>query len=135
MSPTTPLGVVFMYGNGPVLWLSNRKHVVALSTAEAEYVAAFDAAREAAWLRQLYRDITQRDCSPLTLHIDNQSVICIANNTTSSKRSRHMDVRFHYIREEIQNNHVRTVHCATQYMIADILTKPLSRDRFSELLY
>ena len=126
-------GVVFMYGDGPVLWLSKRQSVVALSTAEAEYIASFDATREAAWLRQLYHDITNSDCSPLTLYIDNQSAICIANNTISSRRSRHMDVRYHYVREEVQNNHIQTVHCPTEQMIADILTKPLPRYRFDQL--
>lgn len=126
-------GVVFMYGDGPVLWLSRRQSVVALSTAEAEYIASFDATREAAWLRQLYHDITNIDCSPLTLYIDNQSAICIANNTSSSRRSCHMDVRYHYVREEVQNNHIKTVYCPTEQMIADILTKAMPRYRYDQL--
>ena len=126
-------GVVFMYAGGPVLWLSKRQSVVALSTAEAEYVAAFDATREAAWLRQLYLDITGCECTPLTLYIDNTSAICIANNSATTKRSKHMDVRYHYVREEVNSLHIKTVHCPTVEMIADILTKPVPRPRYDEL--
>jgi hypothetical protein len=126
-------GVVFMYANGPILWLSKRQSIVALSTAEAEYIAAFDATREAAWLRQLYRDITRDKSTPLTLHIDNTSTISFANNSSTTKRSKHMDIRFHYVREEVSNQHIKTAYCHTRYMIADILTKPLPRSRYDEL--
>jgi hypothetical protein len=126
-------GVVFMHANGPISWQSKRQSVIALSTAEAEYVAAYEATREAAWLRQLFRDISSIDSKPLTLYIDNQSAICIANNTATSKRTKHMDIRYHYIREEIADKHIATIYCPTQDMIADILTKPLSRDRFMTL--
>ena len=122
-----------MYAGGPVLWLSRRQSVVALSTTKAEYVAAFDATREAAWLRQLYLDITGCNCTPITLYIDNTSTICIANNSATTKRSKHMDVRYHYVREEVNSLHIKTVHCPTVEMIADILTKPVPRPRYDKL--
>lgn len=126
-------GNVFIYNCGPISWLSKRQSTIALSTTEAEYISAFDATREAAWLRQLLADVTGHKVPPIKLYIDNQSAISIANNTNVSKRSKHMDVKFHYIRQEIQNQRIVTEYCPTDSMIADILTKPLSRNRFMTL--
>ena len=126
-------GVVFMHCDGPISWLSKQQSVVALSTAEAEYIAAYEATKEAAWLRQLYQGIENAPTSPIVLHIDNQSAINIANKSETSKRCKHMDIKFHYVRQEIANNHIITKHCYTESMVADILTKSLSRDRFVKL--
>jgi len=126
-------GHVFIHGEGPISWSSRRQSVTALSTAEAEYIAAFDATKEAAWLRMLYADLTGSNLPPTTLNIDNQSAISIANNATTTRRSKHMDIRYHYIRDEIARNHIDTVYCPTNDMLADIFTKPLARDRFVRL--
>lgn len=126
-------GNVFMSSCGPISWLSKRQSTIALSSTEAEYISAFDATREAAWLRQLLLDVTGHEISSIKLYIDNQSAISIANNTNVSKRSKHMDVKYHYIRQEVQNQHITTEYCPTDSMIADIFTKPLSRDRFRTL--
>lgn len=124
-----------MYADGPVLSLSKRQSIVALSTAEAEYIAAFDTTREVAWLKLLYNDIIQREYTPLTPCIENMSAISIANSCATTKRSKHMDVRYHYtcMHEEVNNQLFKTAYCPIQHMIADILTEPLPHPRYDEL--
>ena len=126
-------GVVFMHCDGPISWISKQQSTVASSTAEAEYISAYEATKEAAWLRQLYKDIDGAPSPPITLNVDNLSAISIANKTETGKRSKHMDIKYHFIRQEIMNNHVTTQHCYTDNMIADVLTKPVNRDRFEKL--
>jgi hypothetical protein len=87
------------------------------------------------WLRQLYTDIatTNSLLDPTIIHVDNQSAIAIANNTKSNKRTKHIDIRYHYIREAIANNAIVTKYCPSNQMLADILTKGLPRDKFTPL--
>lgn len=125
-------GNVFLKSEGPISWFSKQQRVIALSTAEAEYIAAAEATKEAAWLRQLLTELGGLCDEPLTLHIDNQSAISIANKATS-KRSKHIDIRYHYIQDEIVNKHISTSYCPSTSMKADILTKALPRDRFIAL--
>ena len=122
-----------MHANGAISWSSKRQTTVSLSTAEADYVSAFEATKEAAWVQQLFVDITGSCDEPITLHVDNQSAFAIANNNFTSKRCKHMDIKYHYVREEIGLNHISTSYCPTDDMLADIFTKPLPRDKFTSL--
>ena len=92
-----------------------------------------EATNEAAWLCQHYKDIDGAPSLPITLYVDNLSAISIANKTETGKRSKHMDIEYYLICQEIMNNHVSTQHCYTDHMIADVLTKPVNRDRFEKL--
>ena len=126
-------GVVFLSVGSPIVWFSKRQTTVALSTTESEYIALFEAVKEAVWLRQLYADIGQTDVGPTILNVDNTSANAIANNSKSSKRLKHMDIKYHYVREVVSDGAVATSYCPTNVMLADILTKPLARARFEEL--
>lgn len=126
-------GNVFIWSDAPISWLSKRQSTIALSSTEAEYISAFDAAREATWLRQLLADVTGMKPEPIRLNIDNQSAISIANSSNTNKRSKHMDVKYHYIRQEVRNGNIYTEYCPTEDMLADIFTKPLPRNRFEKL--
>lgn len=126
-------GNVFLSSNGPISWVSKRQSTIALSSTEAEYIAAYDAAREAAWLRQLLTNITNERPKPLMLYMDNQSAMSIANNTNVNKRSKHMDIKYHYLRQEVRNHKIYTQYCCSEDNIADIFTKPLSRQRYETL--
>ena len=122
-------GYVFIMYGGVVSWSSRLQPSVALSTAEAEYMAAATATKEALWLRILLKD---QECQDETVNIkcDNQGAIQLGKNPIASQRSKHIDVRYHFVREHVQSGDVIFKYCATQEMVADILTKPLPRAKF-----
>lgn len=131
---TSTSGSVFMHGSAPIYWSSKSQSVVAVSTAEAEYIALYDVAKQAAWLKQLYNDIRSLDNPAILTHVDNQSAISIAQNNTSSKRTRHMDIKYHYCREAIEKGIIQTTFCPSESNVADMFTKPLARPLFGKML-
>lgn len=126
-------GNLFMMARGPITWLSKKQGIVALSTTEAEYVALSTATQEAVWLRRLLMDLNAFPNGPTVLMEDNQGAIAIAKNPIAHARTKHIDIRYHYIREAVQERTIELKYCPTNEMLADILTKPLSKGRF-ELL-
>ena len=123
-------GYVFMLSGGAVSWGSKRQHCVALSSMESEYIALSLATREATWLRRLLSDFTAHDsASPVTLFQDNQSCIAFASEHRFHKRSKHIDIRHHHVRDSIDSGIIALEYLPTDAMTADILTKPLSRTK------
>lgn len=96
-------------------------------------MAACEATKEAMWLRKLLKDLGFIQNSPITIFQDNQSCIQLARNPTFHARSKHIDIKHHFIREAIENKLVDLVYCPTEQMVADILTKPLAREKFEYL--
>ena len=127
-------GNLFLIAGGAVSWLSKKQSTVALSTAEAEYMSLSSASQEAVWLRKLLADfdfgIPQK---PTVIKEDNQGTIAIAQNPVYHSRTKHIEIKHHYVRETIQNKHIKLEYCPTKEMIADLLTKPLPRDQFETL--
>ena len=115
-------------------WLSKKQATVALSTAEAEYVALIQAAQEGIWLRGLLSDLGLKAMSTVILE-DNQGAIAIAKNPVDHSRTKHIDIRccYYYIRECVQNGQIELRYCPTNDMKADILTKPLTKQKFEYL--
>ena len=105
-------------------WSSKRQSIVTLSTAEAEYVAATHAAKEAVWLREFITEIFQ-PYGPMTLYSDSQSAIALARNEQYHARTKHIDIRFHFIRYVIEAGKITLEYCPTEDMVADTLTKAL----------
>jgi hypothetical protein len=127
-------GYMFLLSGGPVSWRSRRQPIVALSTTEAEYVAACDATKEAVWLRQLLQDLGFGSGDfPTILYEDNQSCIAWATNPVDHNRTKHINIRYHYIRDQVRNNVITMVYMPTERMIADILTKAIPRAQFENL--
>ncbi|OXU16547.1 hypothetical protein TSAR_007831 [Trichomalopsis sarcophagae] len=116
--------------NGPVVWSSKRQKLVTLSTTEAEYVAASTAARELVWLRQLLSEIGRPCEIPTDLFVDNQGAIRLAKNVEFHKRSKHINVKYHFLRERQGFGEVSVQYVPTNLQLADGLTKPLPRDKF-----
>jgi len=123
-------GYMFMMNNGPVSWASRLQRVTATSTVEAEYVALCEAVKEACYLRQVLFDMGFKQADPTVIHVDNAGSIQLAQNAGYHSRTKHMDVRFHYIREKIQDKTVRLKYIPTEDNTADILTKPLECNKF-----
>ena len=126
-------GNVCIVASGAVSWMSKKQPVVALSTAEAEYVSLCFATQEAIWLRQLLTDIGQPPADATVIWEDNQAAISLAKNPVFHARTKHIDTRYHFIREELQNGVISLKYISTKQMVADILTKPLAKTLFVEL--
>ena len=126
-------GHLFVLSEGAISWVSKKQPVVALSTTEAEYIALSSATQDAVWLRRLMCDFTAVLQSPTVIKEDNQGTIAIAKNPTSHSRTKHIDIKYHFVREALQDGTIELVYCPTEKMVSDILTKPLSRGRFEEL--
>ena len=96
-----------------------------LSTAEAKYTSMVDTAREIIWLRTLYNEIGHNQNKVTELFGDNQSAIVIATNLQYHKRSKHFEIKNHYLRQQIHAKKIKLSYCPTDKMMADILTKAL----------
>ena len=120
-------GYLFLLSGGAVSWKSQKQRCVALSTAEAEYVAMASAAQESVWLKQLMGELTNSDAEA---HEDNQSAIAMAKNPQFHGRAKHIDI---YIRDQVNEGAIALKYCPTIDMIADILTKGLTRESFCKL--
>ena len=118
-------GYVFIVDGGAVSWSSKKQEVVTLSTTEAEYVAATHAAKEAVWLRRLIGEIFSPLKEPTTLHGDNQSAIALAHGGQFHARTKHIDIRYHFIRYIIEAGTIKLIYCPTGDQTADVLTKAL----------
>lgn len=126
-------GVLFFLGSSIITWQSQKQKVVALSSCEAEYIAATTAACQGVWLARLLAEFKGEKSRAFTLKIDSESAIQLSKNPVFHDRSKHIDVRYHYIRECIDENRVTLESVGTVEELADILTKALGRDRFCEL--
>lgn len=123
-------GYTFMFQGGCVAWSSKRQPTVALSTTEAEYMAMSAASQEIVWLKGLYYELLQENMEPMTLFSDSKSAIDLAHNSMYHGRSKHIDIRHHFIRDLVQENFMKIKHVGTNEMVADALTKPLPRKKF-----
>lgn len=124
-------GFVLTYNNTPISWYSKKQSVVALSTAEAEYVAAVEAIKEMIIVTRLGEELEICQ-NPYLLKVDNQSAIKMLKDETSQKRTKHMDVRFRFLEEKLLNE-FKVEYIETEEQLADIFTKPLSSTRFEKL--
>ncbi|KAK2352556.1 putative mitochondrial protein [Trifolium repens] len=127
------LGYWFRFRNSPISWSSKKQSIVALSSCEAEYVAAAQAACQAVWLESLLEELKINYVKPMRLNVDNKSAISLAKNPIAHGRSKHIETKFHFIRDQVSKEKLTMEYCKTDVQIADILTKPLKSDRFKEL--
>jgi hypothetical protein len=126
-------GVVFFLGNNLVTWSSHKQAVVAQSSCEAEYVAAGAGACQGVWLRRLLGDLRGRAPAKFRLLVDNMSAIALCKNPVHHDRSKHIDIKFHFIRSCYEKGQLDVDHVRTEEQLADILTKALGYVRFIEL--
>jgi ribonuclease HI len=129
-------GYVFTLAGGPVSWSSTVQKVVALSTCEAEYMALAEAVKEALWITRFINDL-QTDVQftkfPITIHVDNESAIKLSKNPEFHQRSKHIDIRHHFLREHIRNGNIKVTWISGKENPADMLTKPLDHIKFSTI--
>ena len=126
-------GYTFLLNGAPISWSSKRQETVAISTMQAEYIAATAACKEAVYLRALLADLGHPQQYPTRIHEDNQAAIALAKNPVQHARSKHIDIQHHWIRECISEQRVHIQHVATADQIADLFTKGLDRKRHHTL--
>ena len=110
-----------------------KRSCVALSTAEAEYIALSSAAQEAVWMRQLTAELGNPPEAATTIYEDNQSAISMTKNPQFHGKAKHIAIKYHFIREQVSNGIIQLQYCPTREMTADIFTKGLSCERFCKL--
>jgi len=123
-----------LINGAPISWQSQRQPTIATSSTQAEYMAANSAAKEAIYLRQLLKDLGHEQTTPTVIHKDNQGTIDISENPVKHKRTKHFDVQFHFIREQVELKIVQLQKIPSKENIADMLTKALPQASFRGLL-
>lgn len=118
-------GTVVYYGGGVVSWSSRRQECVTLSTMEAEYVALAETCQEVIWLRRLLEDFGVKQKTATVVNEDNQGCLSFVKSERSTKRSKHIETKHHFVKDLCDREEVVLKYCPTNEMNADILTKPL----------
>ncbi|KAK0593658.1 hypothetical protein LWI29_023887 [Acer saccharum] len=125
-------GSCFFLGNNLVSWFCKKQNSISLSTAKAEYIAAGSGCTQLLWMKQMLVDYGFNQ-GTLTLFCDNISAINISKNPVQHSRTKHIDIRHHFIRELVENKCIVLEHIGTNDQLADLFTKPLDATRFKTL--
>ncbi len=116
-------GYLFQIAGGPVSWRSKKQDTVALSTAEAEYVALSSATQECVWMRRLNSELGNPPEGPSTILEDNQSSIAMAKNPQYHGGVKHIDFKHPFVKEQVSNGTIELKYCLTYEMVLDMLTR------------
>lgn len=118
-------GYIFKINGAAIIWCSRKQTCHVLSSTEAELIALTETVKEGLWLRRLFRDFHQNINHPITVFEDSTSCIKIVANDKNTRPSKHIDVRYFFVKDVIRKNIFICKQMFSQEMIADILTKPL----------
>ena len=124
---------MFLLHDAAVSWQSIKQPTVALSSVEAEYMAATQATREAVWCRAFLAELGIPQATATTMFSDSQGAIALGKNPEHHKRTKHIDIQHHYVREQVAAGNVALSFIGTENMLADVLTKPLAAERHATL--
>ena len=120
-------------GSRLVSWFSKKHSSIALSTAEAEYVAATSCCTQLLWMMQTLQDFQITCTPPISILCDNTSAISISKNPVMHSKSKHILIKYHFLREQVLEQKVKLEYVPSKEQVADILTKPLPRETFEYL--
>jgi hypothetical protein len=126
-------GYIFMLGSGAVSWSSRKQPIVTLSTTEAEFIAAAYCVCQGIWIKRILESIGLKQQQCLEVFCDNSSTIKLSKNPVLHGRCKHIDIRFHFLRNLSCDGKVELKHCASQNQLADIMTKALKLESFEKL--
>ncbi|CAL0310634.1 unnamed protein product [Lupinus luteus] len=124
------MGYIFMVAGAPISWCSTKQKVVALSTCEAEYIGACLVACQPSWLSSVLMDLGMKERNEVERMLDSKSAIDLTRNHVSHGRSKHIETRYHYIRQQVAEGRIKLTHCRTNEQLADIMTKASKKERF-----
>lgn len=126
-------GYLFQLGGGPISWCARKQSCVALSSTEAEYISLAESCRELLWLKKLLKDFGEPVQEPVQIFEDNQSCIKMLEQNAGLKRSKHVDTKYHFVKDLAENDNVNVTYCPSADMLADIFTKPLNRVKLEDI--
>ena len=125
-------GYIFTYDGSTISWGCKKQTCVSLSSSEAEYVALSEAVQEAQWLKYLVNNFNEY-IRGVIINEDNQGCLKMLESNKGGNRTKHIDVKYHYVRDIMEKREMKFEYCSTELMLADILTKPLNSVRLSSL--
>lgn len=120
-------GYCFKLSSGAISWESRKQRTVALSSTEAEYMGLSEAVKEAVYLRKFFEELEIEETQELIIYNDNQGAAKLAKNSQFHGRTKHIDIRYHFIRDVVEDQKVTIKYIRSEDMSADILTKSLSK--------
>jgi hypothetical protein len=126
-------GYCFSLGSRLVSWAARKQKTVSTSSCESEYVAASDASKEAVWLRALLLGLCHPQCNVTPLRCDNNGSIVLTGDPSFHSCVKHIDVKYHYIRELVENKAIDVRYVNTKLNVADGFTKPLAPKPFQQM--
>eukprot|EP00253_Pinus_taeda_P026412 PITA_26412 len=126
-------GGAFYMGSRLVSWFSKKQSSIALSTTEAEYVAAASCYTQLLWMMQTLQDIQITCTPPISNLCDNTNAISISKNPIMHSKTKHIPIKYHFIREQVLEQKVKLEYVTSKEQVADIFTKPLPRETFEYL--
>eukprot|EP00253_Pinus_taeda_P022847 PITA_22847 len=126
-------GGAFFMGSRLVSWFSKKQSSIALSTAEAEYVAAASCCTQLLWMMQTFQDFQITCTPPIPILCDNTSAISISKNPVMHSKTKHIPIKYHFLREQVLEQKVKLEYVPSKEQVADIFTKPLPRETFEYL--
>jgi hypothetical protein len=129
-SRRSTIGYVFTIGGTTLSWISKIQKVVSLSTTEAEYVVATEDSKEMIWLQRFMEELGKKQENS-RLYCDSESVIHIAKNSTFHSKTKHIQLRYHFIRYALEDGHLKLEKIHTNHNPADMLTKGVTREKLS----
>nr|GEY45025.1 zinc finger, CCHC-type [Tanacetum cinerariifolium] len=123
-------GIIFYYGESPISWSTQKQATVPLSSCESEIIAATTVATQELWLKRLLRKLTYSQEEKVIKKVDNKFAIALMKNPVLHGRSKHIDTKYHFIRECIEREDIQFKFISGEYQRADILTKSLPKIKF-----
>ena len=127
-------GYVFTIAGGAVAWSSKKQSRIALSTAEAEYVAAVHAVKQVLWFRNFYQELDLPVETPSIVQSDNQAAISISHNPEFHARTKHIDIDMHFLRDHVQQGNIKLEYVPSESNLADVFTKALNKPSHSRIV-
>ena len=126
-------GGVFYLGKIMVAWLSKKQTSISLSTTEAEYIAVASCCTQVMWMKQTLQDMKVSIDEPISIECDNTSAISISKNPVLHSKTKHIPVKYHFLREQVAQKVVKLEYVPKKEQTTDIFTKPLARELFEYL--
>eukprot|EP00253_Pinus_taeda_P001579 PITA_01579 len=126
-------GNALFLGDCLVSWLSKKQTSISLSPVEAEYIAAANCCTQILWMKEALKDVNIGTNHPITIYCDNTSVISLSKNPVMHSKTKHIPIKYHFIREQVTEQNIILEYINTREQIADIFTKPLPREAFQHL--
>eukprot|EP00253_Pinus_taeda_P029784 PITA_29784 len=126
-------GGAFFMGSRLVSWFRKKQSSIALSTAEAEYVAAASCCTQLLWMMQTLQDLQITCTPPIPILCDNTSAISISKNPVMHSKTKHIPIKYHFLWEQVLEQKVKLEYVPSKEQVADIFTKPLSSETFEYL--